>query len=78
MASDPLNLEIALGAHKAVKAIPAGADWQEIVLKPGDFKNPKGAALEDFSTVEMLTIDEARGPASLSVPKFRNLRWIVP
>jgi hypothetical protein len=78
MAAAPLHLEISLGAHQAVKAIPAGADWQEIVLKPGDFKNPKGEALKDFSAVEILTIGEGKGKPSPSAPKFRNLRWIVP
>ena len=74
----PLNLEIALGAHQAVKAIPAGAEWQEIVLKPEDFKNKKGEALKDFSAVEILTIGEGKGKPSPSAPKFRNLRWIIP
>ena len=42
--TDLLNLEISFGSHQAVKAIPAGAEWQEIVLKSEDFKNKKGEA----------------------------------
>ena len=78
LATDPLNLEISLGDYTAAKAIPAGADWQEVVFAPADFKNKRGEALADFTAAQILTIGESLGKPSPSAPKFRNLRWIVP
>lgn len=78
LAADPLNLEISLGDHSAVKAIPAAPDWQESVFAPADFKNKKGEALGDFAPAQILAFGEGPGKPSPSVPKFRNLRWIVP
>jgi hypothetical protein len=78
LAADPLNLEISLGEHSAGKAIPASAEWQDVVFASADFKNKKGEALTDFTATQILTLGEALGTHSSSAPKFRNLQWIVP
>ena len=78
LAKAAVNLEITLGSHKALRALPEGADWQELVFEPGDFKNKIGEPLQDFASIEVLEIGEALGKASSSAPQLRNLRWIVP
>jgi hypothetical protein len=78
LAADPLNLEISLGDHTAAKAISAGTDWQEVVFAPADFKNKRGEALADFTAAQILAFGEGTGKPTPSVPKFRNLRWIIP
>ncbi|MFZ9932345.1 MAG: alpha/beta hydrolase fold domain-containing protein [Chthoniobacterales bacterium] len=78
LATDPLELEITLGEGKAVKKIPAGTQWQELVFEPADFKNKQGQGLADFRNLNFLGIGEGPGRPSPSTPKFRNLRWIAP
>lgn len=78
LAADPLALEISFGDYKAGKPLAGGKEWQELVFAPGDFKNKKGEAMEDFAGVQILGIGEGPGKPCPSTPQFRNLRWIAP
>ncbi|MFK7820243.1 MAG: dienelactone hydrolase family protein [Planctomycetaceae bacterium] len=90
--SDEANtLVLKLDNHATEIKLRGGNDWQSIVLRPADFTNAEGEALESWETVRSLKLSPAehlrpkRGSTAErkrvgknwigEPPKFRNLRW---
>ncbi len=84
------ELVVVIDQFAAVVSVPGAADWHQVRLSPGDFKDSAGQSLSDWSSIRQLKLAASerlksrnRGGASRSVggtwkgqpPEFRNLRW---
>jgi hypothetical protein len=92
-AAERNKLVVRLDDYAADLQIAGGEQWQEIVLRPDDFRDYAGEALADWSSIRRLTLSPAehlrpgRGqsgdPRRVGAnwkgtpPRFRNLRWTV-
>lgn len=83
------TMVIGIDAFAAEIKLNAGSDWQTLSLKPGDFLNANGDALENWEGIKELRLYDQEtlrlGDQRLKVgaawtgesPKFRNLHWEV-
>jgi cephalosporin-C deacetylase-like acetyl esterase len=87
----PNKLVFGLDDAAAEVALNGGAQWQRVVLTPGDFKNVEGRPLADWSGIRELRLTDGEtltskgkeptrrvkigAPWQGAPPEFRNLRW---
>lgn len=90
-AAERNKLVVLLDDYAAEVQIAGDGQWQQIVLRPGDFRNFGGEALADWSDVRQLKLSPAeylrpgRGQSGQprrvganwkgASPQFRDLRW---
>ncbi len=81
---------VGLDEYAAEVSLTGGAEWQSVVLNPGDFHDAEGKTLSGWADVKELRLGaqetlrsnkDGVKPVSLGgdwkgdAPKFRNLRW---
>lgn len=92
-AAEPNTLVVLLDGYAAEVQLHGGNQWQDVVLKPGDFRDVGEEALESWEHVGRLslspseTLRPGRGDSGQprivggtwrgDPPRFRNLRWDV-
>ena len=93
LAADANQLVVLIDEHAAEVHLDGGVGWQEIVLRPQDFRNFADESLPSWENVKRLKLSPAerlkpeRGDTRESrivgknwrgaKPRFRNLRWRV-
>jgi hypothetical protein len=91
--ANPNKLVVVIDGYAAVVDIEQGGQWQDVVLKTGDFRNHSGISLLNWKDIHELKLCDAerlrpaRGDTTASrivgkswqgpTPEFRNLRWIT-
>lgn len=94
LADEANTLVILLDDHAAEISLSGGREWQNVVLKPQEFRNLDGDMLDSFDKTKRLKLsaverlkakrgsDKQHGIVGKkwlgAKPRFRKLRWIVP
>ena len=86
------KLVVGLDDFAVERSIEGGGEWQNVVLKPADFKNVADEPMEDWKGIRQLRLgaqetlrDRKKNLVTKrgavwqgEAPDFRNLRWIQP